>query len=178
MTTVTTIGLSTATPELAAATLSLAEARAAIGTLSVADMTALTKIARLYAKKTPYDYEDLVQEATCRVLAGARTWPRDVAPLPFLWGVVRSIAWEWKRENIERAPEAADVEAEERRANANIDVRRILDQFKDDPVAQMIVVGMMEGLRGTELQELSGLSKTEYESKRTKIRRRLEKLKL
>ena len=35
---------------------------------------------------------------------------------------------------------------------------------------------MMEGARGQELQQLSGLSKTDYESKRTKIRRRIEKL--
>jgi hypothetical protein len=40
----------------------------------------------------------------------------------------------------------------------------------------MIVRGMMEGARGQELQELSGLDGTDYESKRTKIRRRIEKL--
>jgi hypothetical protein len=34
----------------------------------------------------------------------------------------------------------------------------------------------MEGARGQELQDLCGLGKTEYESKRTKIRRRIEKL--
>jgi hypothetical protein len=34
---------------------------------------------------------------------------------------------------------------------------------------------MMEGARGAELQELSGLDKIDYESKRTKIRRRIEK---
>lgn len=178
MTTVSTIGLSTAAPESAATTLSPAEAGAAIRALSVADKTALMKLARLYAKKTPYDHEDLLQEALCRVLAGARAWPRDVAALPFLWGVVRSIAWEWKKEFIEHDAGMADVEGEERRAIAGLDVVKILALFDDDPAAQIIVRGMMEGARGQELQELSGLDKTDYESKRTKIRRRVEKLQL
>src|SRR5262249_5635962 len=103
-------------------------------------------------------------------------WPRHVAALPFLWGVVRSIAWEWKSELPEHAPEAADPDGEERRAIAGLDVAKILGLFDDDPVAQAIVRGMMEGARGQELQDLSGLDKTDYETKRTKIRRRLEKL--
>jgi DNA-directed RNA polymerase specialized sigma24 family protein len=178
MTTVSSIDVSTAAPEPAAAILSLAEAGAAIRALSVADKAALMKLARLYAKKTPYDHEDLLQEAVCRVLAGARAWPRHVAALPFLWGVVRSIAWEWKKELIERDAGAIDVGGEERRANASLDVVKVLAQFDDDPAAQIIVRGMMDGARGQELQEMCGLDKTDYESKRTKIRRRIEKLEL
>src|SRR5262245_41563603 len=98
MTTVSTIGLSATGPQPAAAVLSPAEAGAAIRALGAGDKIALLKIARLYARKTPYDHEDLLQEALCRVLSGARAWPRDLAALPFLWGVVRSIAWEWRNE--------------------------------------------------------------------------------
>ena len=174
MTTVSTLGVPTTEP--ASASLSPAEAAAAMRALTAADKTALMKIARLYARKTPYDHEDLLQEALCRVLAGARAWPRQVAALPFLWGVVRSIAWEWKVEAVERAPEAADPQGEERRAIAGLDVVKIVALFDDDPVAQVIVRGMMDGARGQELQEMSGLDKTDYESKRTKIRRRIEKL--
>ena len=65
-----------------------------------------------------------------------------------------------------------------RRANATIDAVKVIALFDDDPVAQAIVRGMMEGARGQELQDLSGLDKTDYESKRTKIRRRVEKLSL
>ena len=176
--TVSTIEVSTAAPEPAAATLSPAEAGAAIRALSVADKTALMKLAFLYARKTPYDHEDLLQEAMCRVLAGTRVWPRHVAALPFLWGVVRSIAWEWKKEFVERDDAATDFQGEERRAIASLDVVKVLALFDDDPAAQVIVRGMMEGARGQELQQLSGLDKTDYESKRTKIRRRIEKLEL
>ena len=48
--------------------------------------------------------------------------------------------------------------------------------FADDAVAQKLVVGMMEGARGLELWESSGLTKTDYESKRKKIRRRIERV--
>ena len=176
MTTVSTIGLSTAAAEPAAATLSPVEAGAAIRALAAADKTALIRLARLYARKTPYDHEDLLQEALCRVLSGVRGWPRQVAAVPFLWGVVRSIASEWKTEFLAYDPDAADVAGEERRAIAALDVVKVLALFDDDPAAQTIVRGMMEGARGQELQELSGLDKTDYESKRTKIRRRLEKI--
>ena len=40
-----------------------------LNALTAADKAALIKLARLYAKKTPYDHEDLLQEAICRVLA-------------------------------------------------------------------------------------------------------------
>ena len=145
---------------------------------SAADKTALMKIARLYARKTPYDHEDLLQEALCRVLAGARAWPRHVAAVGFLWGVVRSIASEWKSQALDRAPERIDPDGEERRAIARFDVAKIIALFDDDRAAQAIVRGMLDGARGQELQDLSRLDKTDYESKRTKIRRRIEKLSL
>src|ERR1700722_1846990 len=74
MTTVSTIGLPTTGPGPAAAILSPAEAGTAIRALGAADKIALMKIARLYARKTPYDHDDLLQEAMCRVLSGARAW--------------------------------------------------------------------------------------------------------
>jgi hypothetical protein len=73
-------------------------------------------------------------------------------------------------------PDGADPAGEERRAIAGLDVAKIIALFDDDPPAQSIVRGMMDGARGAELQEMSGLDKTDYESKRTKIRRRIEKL--
>jgi DNA-directed RNA polymerase specialized sigma24 family protein len=176
MTTVSTMELPTGGQDAAPSVLSPDEARVAIRALPASDKIALMKVARLYAKKTPYGHEDLLQEAICRVLAGARTWPRHLAAVPFLCGVVRSIAWEWKNEFSDADREAADPQREERRANASLDVVKLIALFDDDAVAQTIVRGMMEGARGQELQALSGLDKTDYESKRTKIRRRIEKL--
>ena len=49
--------------------LSVSEVEHAVASLSDGERTALTKIARLYARKTPYDKEDLIQETFARVLA-------------------------------------------------------------------------------------------------------------
>jgi hypothetical protein len=176
MTAVSTMDIPTTGPD-PATSLSLAEAEAAIRALTDDDKASLMTIAMMYAGKTPYEHEDLVQEAVCRVLDGKRVWPRGLEPVKFLWGVVRSISSEWKkkRKPPKIIPEWVDPTGEERRAIAGLDAVKILALFDDDPVAKKIVQGMMEGMRGQELQDLSGLDKTDYESKRTKIRRRIEK---
>jgi DNA-directed RNA polymerase specialized sigma24 family protein len=157
------------------ATLSQCEVEIAIRRLTDGEKTALMKIAMLYARKTPYDHRDLVQETFARLLSGRRVWPRDAKVLVFLGGVIRSVAWEWKRERpVDFAP-ATDVAVQERNSNAAIDATRIVALFDDDAVARRMVIAMMDGARGEELQSLSGLGKTDYESKRTKIRRRIEK---
>jgi hypothetical protein len=130
-------------PELAkSATLSLTEAEAAIRALTESDKASLMKIAMTYARGIPCDPEGLLQEGLCQVLSGRRAWPRGLAPMPFVWGVLRRIAWEWKK--------------------------------KHNP--PKILRRMTQGARRQELQDLSGLDKTDDESKRTEIPRRIEKL--
>ena len=67
------------------------------------------------------------------------------------------------------------MKVEERNANAAIDAAKIVAMFRDDPVARNMVAAMMDGARGEELEAISRLGKVAYESKRTKIRRRIEK---
>jgi hypothetical protein len=160
------------------ATLSANEVTAAIAALSDADKTVLVKIARFYGRKSRYAHEDLIQEAICRVLEGRRAWPRELPGRVFLGGVMRSIAWEWKDELVGTESDVGDDGAAERGANAWLDTKTIVGQFDDDPLAQRMVLGMMEGLRGDELEQASGLADKEYQSKRKKIRRRLEKMML
>jgi DNA-directed RNA polymerase specialized sigma24 family protein len=138
--------------------------------------TALIKIARAFARKTSYGHEDLIQEAYVRVLGGKREWPRTVAAVPFLCGVMRSIAWDWRTESHDVHTDVEAIGYEDHTAAVRIDTQKIIGIFNDDPAAQRIIRAMMEGARGEELRELSGLTQTEYESKRTKIRRRLEKM--
>jgi DNA-directed RNA polymerase specialized sigma24 family protein len=157
------------------ASLSQCEVETAIRLLTDGEKTALMKIAMLYAQKTPYDRKDLVQEAFARLLSGRRVWPREANAVVFLGGVIRSIAWEWKRERPSELPGTTDVAVSERNANAAIDATRIVALFDDDAIARKMVIAMMDGARGEELQSISGLGKTDYESKRTKIRRRIEK---
>jgi hypothetical protein len=88
--------------------------------------------------------------------------------------VIRSIASEWKRDLVNEAVDVGDEGAAERGALAKLEVLQIIALFDDDVIAKKIVVGMMEGARGEELLRLSGLTPTEYESKRKKISRRIE----
>jgi DNA-directed RNA polymerase specialized sigma24 family protein len=162
--------------EASTAALSQAELITFIQALGEADKIALMKIARLYARRTPFDHDDLLQEAICRVLSGKRVWARGVPVRSFLVGVMRSIAWEWKSEPHEAVVDAPDPGCGEPPMMASIDSAKIVAMFADDLVAQKIVLGMMEGARGEDLQRSSGLGKVEYESKRKKIRRRIEKL--
>src|SRR5262245_50870597 len=82
------------------ATLSPAAVIHAIQGLTDAEKTALAKIARLYATRTPYGHRDLLQEAMCRVLSGDRKWPKGLSPLLVLGGIMRSVAWQWRRKEF------------------------------------------------------------------------------
>jgi RNA polymerase sigma-70 factor (ECF subfamily) len=147
----------------------------AIAQLTAGEKIAIMKIARLYARGTPYDHEDLIHEAFARVLEGRRTWPSHLGATAFFGGVLRSIAWEWRYDRHGETA-ATDVGCADGRADAALEAQKILAVFDDDPVAKRIVLAMMDGARGEELAAVSGLGKREYESKRTKIRRRIDRL--
>lgn len=172
----TTTLLIAAEDEPRAARLSRSEVVEALRALTGAEKITLMKIAKIYARTTSFGHEDLFQEAVCRLIAGGRTLPRGAPVLSVLVGVMRSIAWQWRSEAHEAADELPDPRCGETTAIASIDAAKIVELFADDPIAQKIVIAMMDGARGEELQVLSGLGKVEYESKRRKIRRRFEKL--
>jgi hypothetical protein len=153
-----------------------AEVFGAVSSLTAAQKTALMKIAKAYAWKTRYGHDDLIQEALTRVLEGKRAWPKQLPPVVFLRGVMRSIASDWGPEGVDDSVDVDGIGYVNHSATARIDVRKTLALFDDDPVAQKIFIAMLEGARGEELRELSGLSAKGYESKRTKMRRRLEKM--
>jgi DNA-directed RNA polymerase specialized sigma24 family protein len=159
-----------------AETYTAGEIAQAIGSLTAAQKTALVKIAKAYAWKTRYDHEDLIQEALTRVLEGKRTWPRGLSAEVFLRGVMRSIASDWGPEELDDRVDVDDIGYVNHSAAARIDAQKMLALFGDDPAAQKVFVAMLEGARGEELREISGLSAKDYETKRTKMRRRLEKM--
>ncbi len=158
--------------------MSQSEIAAHLRSLTHGQKTALVKVARLYAARTAYGYEDLLQEAFSRVLAGDRRWRSDLGVVTFFSGVMRSVAWEWKSNGGSTVEDAefSDEGAEARGLLARLDVQKVLSLFDDDQVAKALVTQMMLGANAEELQAICGLNRTEYESKRKKIRRRLEKL--
>jgi DNA-directed RNA polymerase specialized sigma24 family protein len=165
--------------------LSDAEVRSEISSLTAGERTKLILIARHYAWKFRISFEDpdeFVHEAICRVLERKRVWRRGIEKLRFLAGVIKSIAADRMRAlNRERAKLKekekidGDKGVEEPDDEDEIDLERIMVLFDDDPIAQKILKGMAEGRRGEDLERASGLSPNEYESKRKKIRRRIQK---
>ena len=130
--------------------LSASEVIEAIRTLGAAEKAGLAKIARLYARKTPYDHADLLQEALCRALSGERSWPKGVSPLLFLGGVVRSIAWQWRQRDLWSASEVAENATQPAQEWA-LFLDEFLASFADDAVAQGVLVAVMMGRKGKEL---------------------------
>jgi DNA-directed RNA polymerase specialized sigma24 family protein len=160
--------------------LSRAEIDNAIKSLTGGEKAAIVKIAK-YFEWSLFEATELIQEAYLRILDGRRKWPRGLSAPAFFYWVMRGIAGEWAKKRKREVPnEAIDIEdegAEERGILAKFDVMKIIALFDDDPIAKKIVVAEMDGARGEELLKLSGLSLVEYETKRRKIRRRIDRLK-
>jgi DNA-directed RNA polymerase specialized sigma24 family protein len=175
----------------------LAEIADAIRSFTPVQWLRLRKVADHYSLGALMGAEDLLQEAFRRALDGERTCPADVDVVRFLAEAIRSIAHsEYKRTKRHPAivplaapgdpvPEAEDpadpTPNVEERLTADEDSiverkRRIVAFFDDDPVAQTIVEGIMEGTRGEDLRALTDLNPTAYQSKRRLIRRRITKL--
>lgn len=173
------------------------EFREAMRHLSAADWERLRKIAAVLAVGRTLEGEDLMQEAIARVLDGGRPWPRCVAILPFLGGVMKSVA-HGERAKVKRSSIRQPISLYSHAGDLAIDppstsatpeevvaegeewsrVRHgITAMFGDDYEAQILLEGIMDGLEGEELRALTGLDLTAYASKRRLIQRRLTKLK-
>lgn len=68
------------------------EMRAGIDALAAIDLARLRRAGRLLAFGLACEADDLIGEAVAATLSGARTCPRRMALVPFLIGVMRSIA--------------------------------------------------------------------------------------
>jgi DNA-directed RNA polymerase specialized sigma24 family protein len=153
----------------------------------------LRKVATALCPGRSLDAEDLLQEAFTRALNGSRKCPVYVDVIAFLAEAMHSIASDdakaWARHPERRAialitDGGLAVDPPDCRPNAaealesDGEVRRIkqaiVGLFADDPVAQVMVEGIMEGMEGEELRAVTELTKTAFASKRRLIRRRIE----
>jgi DNA-directed RNA polymerase specialized sigma24 family protein len=178
--------------------LSAAEVLAAIHALGPKDLSRLRSIARRMARFTPIEPDDLVQDALCRTMSGDRVCPTNVGIVHFLFGVMRSIVsdaakahdrhpevqlepltaggQDWPSDTVGTEDEliaSEDKKTVTKRVTATRE--QVLGLFDDDPVAQVLAEGIMEGLEGEELRSLTELDKTAFASKRKLINRRLDK---
>jgi DNA-directed RNA polymerase specialized sigma24 family protein len=170
-----------------------AQTALALELVSQIDLLRLKTLARLHARGLPPDvnWEDLLQEAITRMLVGSRKVPEGVSVIAFLAGVMRSLKAEhWRRVQSGVDPRAAAEARERNITKRNVELRdlapdperslmarqeltAIEELFADDRVARQIIAGLAEGLSAEEICARHGLSKTDYNSARRRMRRTL-----
>ena len=169
-----------------------AEVAAALVALSGADLVRLKRIAQLRSTGlSPVNWEDLVNEAVARSLAGARAWPRSIPFIAFLAQTIRSIASEERRRlDHEQTCVEADLRSgedddqpiaglavnhitPERELIARKTLKDIENLFHDDQEAKSILHGFGQGATPEQIQASAALTPTQYASAQRRIRRRL-----
>ena len=125
-------------------------------------------------------WSDLLHEAILRALSGTRPWPPGVPLVAFLAGIMRSLSNEhWRRHQRESAScdqdnagEAAPDNPE--RAYAAMEALAAIDRlFAADATAMKIIAGLTNGLPAEEIRRHYGLSATDYDTTRRRMRRAL-----
>ncbi len=170
-----------------------AETALALKLVNKMDLLRLKTLARLHARGLPPDvtWEDLLQEALTRVLVGTRRPPAGVPLVAFLAGVMRSLKSEhWRRVRGRAAfHDAVDVDRPredsreidlpdpspdpERLLIAQQELTAIEQLFCDDTMALQIVAGLGEGLSAEEICAAYRISRTDYDSARKRMRRKM-----
>lgn len=164
----------------------------ALGLATELELLRLKTLARWYARGLPPDvtWEDLLQEALTRILTGKRQVPEGVAIVAFVAGIMRSLRSEhWQR--VKRMPardllrasrreggaqhtELVDpLPGPERALIAQQELAAIRKLFADDAAALAIINGLAQGLTTEEIRLAAGLSDTDYDSARKRMRRAL-----
>lgn len=175
------------------AELSAAEIAEIFRALPDAAWLRLKKIAQIRSAAGALSADDLLQEALTRALEGSRKCPRNVSVFRFLDGVMQSISSDDVKARMRRpeqtfssmgddeaafdAPDggpSAEQKIVDEQAVSAIK-KAMIDLFADDPVAQTIVEGDMEDMKGEELRALTELDPKAFASKRRFIRRQIER---
>lgn len=167
------------------------EVTLALANLSAADLLRVKQIAKMRsAGLKGVDWEDLVNEAVSRALAGTRRWPRKVPFIAFLAQTIRSVSSEeWRRlgqqqVTLESEMMSADVDTPialsdiaadpidpEREVIARKTLGEIEALFHGDHEAIEVLRGLAQGLTPEEIQSAAALTPTQYSSAQKRIRR-------
>lgn len=172
------------------------ELQAAIQALSDADWARLNLMGNKFALKRNISISDVLNEAIVAALCGRRKCPSDLPMVVFLYGVMKSLtSAALKKEDPlalaeslspQVAEDGVDVNevllVDDHSPESNLIAKEALElifkYIEDDEVAGYVLMTMCDGLSGTEACVELGISKTQYESARRKINRRLDKAKV
>ena len=173
------------------------EAAQALKQLGIAGLLRLEELARNRAYGVHHlGWEDLLQEAVVRVLAGTRKWPREVPLIAFMAEVMRSIASEYRDQRDRTAAIGIALDAEtlpvwetesagaiatapsgnpgpDSELEAKRDLAAIEELFIGDEDALAVVMAKAEGYTPAEIQSEFEITATRYDSTLKRIRRRL-----
>jgi DNA-directed RNA polymerase specialized sigma24 family protein len=170
-----------------------AQTALALNLIGRMDFLRLKSIARWHARGLPPDvtWDDLLQEAITRVLVGSRRQPQGVKMVAFLAGIMRSLRAEhWRRArqgpgsgDTLRIDHKRDLSKEaalrdsapdpEQSLMAREELCAIEGLFAGDMVALRIIAGLAEGRSAAQIRDAAGISKTDYDSARRRMRRAL-----
>jgi hypothetical protein len=141
--------------------------------------------------------DELINETLERFLSGSRSWPKDVAFLTCLCNAMKSVAdgdrgLIHKRYEVEATTdqpsdlmagkdthiESAEQEAlkDERRVAAARDLAHIYAVFQDDEEVNWVLLGIEDRMPPADLQAISGMTQTQYETARKRLRRKVMQL--
>jgi DNA-directed RNA polymerase specialized sigma24 family protein len=146
------------------------------------ELLRLKVIAHLQARGLPpeFSWGDLLQEAFARILDGSRRRPPGLPMVNFVAGITRSIRSEiWARSRREAAQlpqlEHSDEEVldPERSLAAVQELAAIQQLFEGDAQVSTIIAGLAEGKSAEQIRAAAGMTKTEYDSARKRMRRTL-----
>lgn len=145
------------------------------------DMLRLAAIAETWVRGVPRrDAADLLNEALARILSGNRPWPADLSLHPFLSQVMRSIASQWRREDM-REPLISDDEGvtSDREERVDFDFRDLANRMRaalvDDPPALGIFDHILTQTSRKQAFDHLGLDATGYDTTRRRMTRALRR---
>jgi hypothetical protein len=177
----------------------------ALATMTDVELARLYRLAQyfLIGGTTYNNPRELFNEAVHRTLDGRRNWPPAEAFGAYIWMVMRSIADSDRKMEAQRVeflandqPSRADFDGEGDRLaeygsaksavdlvleDADVqrrvteDLQAIEDYFKNDQNVMLVIMAIEDNIPPRELESDYGLSITQYESARKKLRRYVDR---
>lgn len=174
--------------------LTKAELEAALAAFQPADWQRAKIIASILGSGlTGLTADDLLQEALCKLLAGARVWPRSIHPLVVLKTVMHSIASNARKHNdlspidVSVVVDPVEIDADDKtpvahgamtvtpedETSGKQQIAALYASLGGDEDLELLVVEWADGIRGTEARDELGWDEKKYDAVRKRLLRRL-----
>src|SRR6185437_278455 len=143
------------------------------------DLLRLKAVARLYARGLPPDvsWDDLLQEAFTRILVGTRHRPEGVKMTAFVAGIMLSLRSDHRRRGRRRTQAPSELEPADARPgpesllSGGQELSAIKRLFAGDALALRVLSGLAEGSTAEQICTVAGISRTDYDATRKRMRR-------